>query len=110
MKAEELRVKGDTVDRVRGVGVVGEDGGDGAGGYEGRKGGGDKAGGDGNGEEGGRELDLRFSKYDAVEGRLPTEEELEGVDAVLVSGASEWIFSFASRERERQRDEGWKVA
>lgn len=112
LKVEELRAKGDTVDRVRGVGFVVGDGGDGAGGHEGRNGGEDKAGGDTNGGEGGREVDLRFSKYDAVEGSLPTEEELEGVDAVLVSGASEWIFFFPSpeRERERERHEGWKVA
>lgn len=103
LKAEELRVNGDAADRVRGVVVVGGDGGDGAGGHEGRNGGEDTTGG-----EGGREVDLRFSKYDAVEGSLPTEEELEGVDAVLVSGASEWIVFFASRET--KRDEGWKLA
>jgi len=73
LKAEELRVKGDAVDRVRGVGVVG----------------GDRGGSTENGC-GNWDVDLRFSKYDVVEGILPTEEELEGVDAVLVSGASEW--------------------
>lgn len=81
LKAEDLRAKGDAVDRVRGVGIVGgeEDGDDVGGGTE-------NGCGDG-------EVELRFSKYDAVEGSLPTEEELEGVDAVLVSGASECISS-----------------
>jgi len=65
LKGEELN--GDRAE-VRGVGVVG--GGVGAGSRE-------------------REVDLKLSRYDVVEGKLPTEEELEGLDTVLVSGASE---------------------
>ena len=36
------------------------------------------------------QLDLHFSKYDCVRGELPSEDDLKGIDAVLLTGSGKF--------------------
>ena len=41
-------------------------------------------------------FDLEFSKYDCVAGKLPSDEDLRNIDAVLVTGSCKTIPIFIS--------------
>lgn len=43
------------------------------------------------------EVDLQFSKYDCVAGKLPSEADLQTIDGILITGSCKTSFSTVSQ-------------